>query len=408
MPRWLMLILFAVLVVIPTQAQDDEPTDDTITYGAVVSDTITDGAFFDFWRLQAEAGDIVFLIMTASDGLAPLLYILDEGRNLVARSDGPLEGPHVDATPNETITLEYGVPAGGEYLIGVGRVGRDEGTSTGSYTLEVRRANPSTTGVDLFQDVVFSCIDFEAVTAATLELSPQMGESYRISIYGFDGFDPVMRIETSESVEPGSCQTDSAAMGGDQITLPGEATITLEDVESPENAARVELAQVMGDRLRITVGSREGTPGRYLLVIDGLTVDRTGDVDLLDVWIGPRAAETTDMLVYMLAVGSSRLDPLIEQLNLENDDEVLAFCDDAGRRGCEDVPGGDQLRVIFGDGEEIIGNRFSAGLRLAPGSPDPMLLQFRSRNSSTGGYAIAILGSLPALELAEETPTPAP
>jgi hypothetical protein len=37
-----------------------------------------------------------------------------------------------------------------------------------------------------------------------------------------------------------------------------------------------------------------------------------------------------------------------------------------------------------------------------------MLLQFRSRNTSTGGYAIAILGSLPALELAEETPTPAP
>jgi hypothetical protein len=383
------LIAFACITLnmLPVLAQsDDAPSVQDIAYDDVVEQTITDAAFYDWWTVDATEGDQLVIDMKAFDGLAPLIGILDGSGNLLTRSE--------DGQPDAEITLEYTIERDGRYVLVATRVGNADGTTSGSYVLRLRRANAAPqTSPDLYQDVTFICKDSEVTTAATILLAddPRPGLVYRITVYGLDGFDPVIRLTLERPRPYEECVTDAQATLGNTFTLPEEAAQTITDTNIGSVAQVALTGADQAGAVQVTIGSEAGLPGRYLAVIDNLLIDPKNDIDSIEFRIGPLAALATAMTVYMVGMENSRLDPYIrwEAGNL--------LCDDAGRGDCKGVPSFTGARFTLNDpAAALIGDRSDAGLVLVPGNPDPMLLELSSRSGDTsGGYALIILGELP-------------
>ncbi|MBC7812255.1 MAG: hypothetical protein H7175_13955 [Burkholderiales bacterium] len=381
-----LMLIVCLLLSFTAQAQDDVPTINDLVYDAVVEGDISNSAFYDWWRVEAQAGDVLVAQMAADAGLAPLLGLLSPGGDLVARSP--------DGLINDVVELEYTIPEDGQFTLVTTRVGNRDGNTTGRYRLQLRRASgvDTTTRTDDYQDVVFVCegVDGEATTAVTLNFAEDSGASpgYRVSVYGLDGFEPVLRVHLS-AVDEQYCITDASALVGDTFTLPGEAAVTLTE-DDLDHAAQVEIRtpDEVG-QVTLTIASRSGTSGRYLAVIEGLNI-APRESDRLEVRLGPLARDTA-LLLYGVATGISRLDPYLEL----SDAEIA--CDDAGRRGCEDILTFDGAGVTHSTGVTVIGDRFDAGLRLEPGTPDEIGVEIGSFNNSTyGDYALVLIGELPA------------
>lgn len=385
-------LLFCILLLSATaaSAQIGEPDTEILTYDSVVSGDITADAIFDWWFIQAQAGDEMVIDMQASDGLAPLLGLLSPESILVARSE--------DGTVDGAVTMEYIAPEDGEYVIVATRAGNENGTTTGSYQLRVRRANAAFTRVNPYQQVIFRCNDMEVTNAATLEFYDYSEQvtAYRINVYGIGDFVPVIRVEL-ERLGVTDCSSDSQAMSGDNYTLPGQETVTLEG-DLLRHAAQLTItgAQQAGMVL-LTIGSRDGAPGQYVTVIEGFYIDPRNDRDILRIGQGPLAA-AAPLLVYMVGGKNERLDPVI---TFEDDsgDTNATICDDAGRRGCDEVASIEGLQINIGAEVEIRGDRFDAGALLHPGDPLLRSLELGSFSGNTSGsYSLVLLGELPLRE----------
>jgi hypothetical protein len=383
----LVLGLLALLVV-PALAQDNSDTNSVlpIHYDDVVQETLTQKSFFDWWQVEAHKGDDIVIDMAAFDGLEPLIGILDSGGTLVSRSN--------DGAANDTVTLEYTIPADGQYTIVATRVGNADGTSTGSYSLRLRIANPPVENVDTYQDVTFRCDDNDVTTASTLVFQddPSKDLSYRITVYGIDGFLPVLRLNTDLPNKIEVCNADADKTVGDTFTLPGEAARTV----SADHLDTVSQLLITGGEkaglVTITIGSKDGKPGRYMAIVEGFNIDPDKDIDNVEVRVGPLAAKTTAIQMYMVAAQNSRLDPFM--LRPDTDES----CDDAGRKGCETVPtfSGAGATLHEGEGTTITGDRSDAGMLINPGTPDPVVVQVGSREGKTHGtYALVFIGELP-------------
>jgi hypothetical protein len=390
MNRWILAFCFALFTPLLALAQDDVPVAFDLTYDQSVQETLTAAAFYDWWQFEGLAGDLIVVDMQASGGLAPLLGLLDPGGSLVARSEnGVIDG---------TITLEYALPSPGRYTIVATRVDNENGTTIGAYSLQLRRANATSLDSTLYQDVTFVCEDFEATTAATIRLQDDLkeGQRYRVTVYGLDGFEPVIRIEFQgpKMVEPYEfCNTDAQVTTGDTYTLPGNITGTITaDKRIQASQIGINGADQAGV-VTLTIASREGKPGKWFAVIDQIGLDAGGDIDTIEVRLGPLAATRTALTAYIVGKSNSRLDPILRW------GEQDSFCDDAGRGDCVEVPSiaryGATLNEL-GTPEPILGDRSDAGLILAPGNADPMTLVIGSRNNEThGDYALFLIGELP-------------
>ncbi len=381
--------ILLLLIAFPVLAQDDTPSVLDIAYDDVVEQTITDAAFYDWWTVNAIKGDQIVIDMKAFDGLAPLIGILDGSGKLISRSE--------DGQPDAEVTLEYTAEEDGRYVIVATRVGNEEGTTTGSYILRLRRANAvPQTSLNPYQDVTFICKGTEFTTAATITFAddPLPGLSHRITVYGLDGFDPVIRLNFEQPRPYEDCITDAEATLGNTFTLPGETLQTITEA-SINNAAQVLVngADQAGE-LKITIGSEGGAAGRYVAVIESLMIEPKNDIDSFTFRMGPLAAQTTAMTIYMVGAENSRLDPYVlwEAGNMT--------CDDAGRGDCKTVPSFTGASFTLNDpAATLTGERSDAGLVLTPGNPDPMQLELSSRSGDTsGGYALVILGELPPRE----------
>ncbi len=402
MPYHLVIILALICTTTTVLfAQDPTPTPDRITdtsisYDQTVSDTITEHSSFDLWHFQAGQGEIIEIVMEASDGLAPLFGIFDSRRDLITATNLDSEGNELfPAAPNDTIRMQFQIPEAGEYIINATRAGNDDGTTTGSYDLTINLIASGPTRINTNQDVTFRCGDHIATTATTINFIARPDvETYRVSVYGLDDFQPVIRVEAGRDVELQDCANDSQSMGGDTFTLPGDETNTLPDGDTHLNAAQMSLRGENLDQIELTIASIEGHPGRYMVVIDGFQVSVPEDSQQMSLRLGPSAVEG-ELIINMVQGENTRIDPYIEWI-ADGHEEPLASCDDAGRRGCENVPSFVHAGVVQQDGTIIIGDRFSAGIRLAPGHPDPNILEFSSRaRNATGEYAIILIGELP-------------
>ena len=398
--------LFSVLLlaVVATTALA-QGVDEPIAYDQLVEGDISDDEFFDWWHLEASAGDIIVVTMIGMDGLAPLIGLLDPSRNLVARSDQVAPETLIPAPPNGRTQLQFTAETSGDHIINATRDGNFDGTTTGTYTLTVRRGNEDDVRENDLQPVEFRCDGTLVTTITTLQFTQDVQQDLRIRVYSLDDFEPLIRINFGDELgDIDDCFVESDGMGDDQLILPDMDIITYEE-DAPETVAGFGLiAGNFTRRVTLTIGSANGVAGRWVVVIEGLSIAPEGDVDSMDARIGPLAAADTDMLVYMVTVGATRLNPQIGVIDPDGDGNYLESCNDIGRRGCpESVPDFDGYGVILADGTEIIGDQFTAGLRLSPGDVSIQELQFGSfAPSATGSYALIMIGELPARESAQD------
>lgn len=368
--------------IVAAQTDDaDAPLNETITYGDRVSGDLSSAAFFDLWRIEAQAGEEILIEMAGQDDLEPLIGLLNPTGDLVARSD--------DGSPNGVAELTFTFETPGDYTIVATRVGNQNGTSVGRYTLFVAQGESTVTVVNPYEEVEFRCADFEVTTAASLQFRQPRG-SQRIVVYGLDGFQPVIRVLASRSDAAQVCTREGDGTGA-ALTLPAAAPFTA-DATIP--TAEVELAAE--DELGIitlTIGSADGAPGRYLAMITGFALEN-GEQNTLDARLGPLAAQESALLIYMVdAELNGRLDPAVRRGDAPDD----AVCDDAGRRGCEDVPSVAGVGVETADGLRLIGDRFDAGLRIPQGELESVSMILGSfNNHSAGNYGLLLIGELPA------------
>ncbi len=372
----------------PALAQEDAPAAEAISYDSQIEDSITTTAIYDWWYIQASEGDQIVVDMQAKNGLAPLIGILDINGDLADRSQ--------DGEPNALVTLEYIAPADGEYRIVATRVGNENGTTTGGYTLLVRRANAVIERINPYQEVVFRCNDYEVTNAAVVEFSddPDQPEYYRVNVYGMDGFVPVIRVYI-DAIDVTDCAQDFQGMDGDSYTLPGEETVTVTG-DLLNNAAQLTIRGAgQAGRVTLTVGSKDESTGRFLVVVEGFTISPEHDTDFIQVGQGPLAA-LSPLLVYMVAGKNTRLDPSMRLLTDDPESDGVV-CDDAGRRGCEDVPSVSGLEVyVTVQDVEIVGDRFDAGVLLPRGATNLREIELSSFLGNTeGSYSLVLMGELP-------------
>lgn len=380
MLRRLFLICVIFLLASAATAQDSAATSLPIGYGEEVSDTISDAAFFDHWQVSAKAGDRLYVRMSAAEGLQPLIGILNAGGTLLARSN--------EGAPNDTINLSFDVTQDGLYIVVATRAGNQSGSSTGAYTLFVDNLAAKPTRDPQFQDVTFLCGDTDATAAATLRFSREDTDNgaYNILVYGFAPFQPAIRVQSGDS---DVCITQPASALGDVLTLPGERPITLSEDDLARTAEYTLTSENTTDpsSITITIGSYGQTPGRYVVLIGGYALEPSSDEDVIEARLAPRS-EGNALLLYVVGV-SNRLDPSIIT--------GAGRCDDAGRRGCEDLPSFAGAGVILNNGVRIVGDRFDAGVRLT--DTQPHRLRIVSFSGTTNGeYALILTGELPPTE----------
>ena len=381
MMRLSLLFIFAIVSVAPSLAQDDtEPTIREINYGETVQDSITDQALFDWWVFEAFAGDVVIGQMNAEGDLIPLLGLLAPNNEMLARSD-----VNAVAEAGGVARIEFEIPEDGTYRFVASRAGLENGASTGNYSFTLLLGNDAVPRPNPFLEVVYRCREDEAVNMLQFDaLGNTLNENIRITLYGLDGLQPVIRIKNLDDTarcfnEP---ITDSV-----EINLPNVETDT-----TPINTVQFDFSQLetLAD-VTVQFGAVEGTSGRYIAVIEGLGIDEYGEREFLGFQAGPRA-QNEAFLIYMIGAEGTRLDPYIR---LDLGDEQVYTCDDAGLRECADVPAIDGYGLQFEDGRRIIGDRFDAGMYITPQDTDSQLVQFSARNPSTrGAYSLIIIGTL--------------
>ncbi len=363
------------------QADGDEPSSLPLAFAFVEHGTITETASFDWWQIEATQGEFVRVTMTGSDGLAPLLGLLDANRNLLTRSD--------EGLVNGTVQMIFEAPFSGMFIIVATRAGADQGTTTGAYTV---RADVITEAelVNPYAEVTFRCNDYEAVTAAVVEFNQETDVVvYDVVIIGMGEMQPLFKVETSLEGDLEPCW-DRGQEIEYALTLPDGMTYTQED--SRFARLLIDTTAVLG-RIRLTFGSREGGAGRFAIIINGFTVNPADTTDVINVRNGPLAAQAHPLDVYMVrADAGSRLDPFISEEATANQ------CDDAGRRGCESMLAATAFTLAL-DNVALRGGRFDAGMQIAAGDLEFKPLMFGSRSGRTsGGYALLLIGELPPRE----------
>lgn len=379
-------------VMMLTSAQADAPTQSTISFGSTVSDTITNRAIFDIWEFDAIAGEQYRADMAASDGLAPLLGLRDPAGNVDTASNMLDDGSVLDAEPDTSATLFFEITRDGLFALIATRVGRDEGTTTGSYTLTLTRLSVPQAPDNTYVDVVFRCNSDEVTTALIVEFGDQSetGAGYTITAFGLDGFDPVVRLGGDDGSSGALCERSVPAPEDPEISvsLGSDEPLTFYGV-SITGAAVYSLAE-SDTEVRVTVGSKDGRPGRYALRIEGLSIESLGDSDMIVVRAGP-FAKAEPIWLWMLRSGLSRLDP-----DIDVPDEI-AFCADVALRTCEPSLIGSGITVRSNQGSVTRTDRLDAVAALNTGTSDPIELTVSSQNGrSTGAYTLWVFGTLPA------------
>lgn len=402
------VLLALLLVAVPIMAQDDSedvPLTLPIGFDRLVEESISQRAFYDWWTIDLQENDEIRIEMTASDGLVPLVGVLTEQRDLVARSDAE-EQP----VANGVVELTFTAETDGEYTIIATREGNDAGTSTGTYTLYVellaripaRENDRIPVEFRCNEDVATTALYFQPMDEFDALPEPLIGDPntrLRITAIGIGDFEPMILLQVADREEDQSCVDVSPitaeGFGYRALGLQSDGEIPIGHiVQSSISMDELDWADF---GIEVLIGSRDGQPGHFIVSVEGLAISNRRDTDLIPIRRGPMA-RNTPISVYMIAT-SLRFDPL---LSLSDVDETLyASCDDAGLGDCADMPSGETLSfsMSYPDGvaETMTGTRFDAGVMLFPDFLDVQELILQSRSNSTHGtYALMFVGELPA------------
>lgn len=123
-----------------TDVAASDPTKSSLSYSAPVNGEISNTVFNQTWTLQTASADRLNVRIERTGGnLIPDVSILDSNSQPLQTSYGS------DRTGAAAIIEDFTLPAGGTYLIQVGRKDGEGGLTSGTYTLTVR---PNATAED--------------------------------------------------------------------------------------------------------------------------------------------------------------------------------------------------------------------------------------------------------------------
>ncbi|HRL12300.1 MAG TPA: hypothetical protein PKX07_10515 [Aggregatilineales bacterium] len=385
----LLLILLLGAGLVAAQGDPVEfPTQATLGFDEPVTDTITDSAIFDVYEFSARQGDTIRAVMTASDGLAPLLGLRGTSGDIIVRSDIDANGTAADAPPNGTAIIEFELPEDGSYVLVPTRAGTDSGTTTGSYRLVLTLVEEGETDgrSTAYQPVRFRCGSSEYVTSMSLVFGEDYAQStdYRLVVFGLDGFTPAVRLGNDAAAR---C-LEATPLDSATLDLLGGAPV---DAENDALIAYAYAIEVPQQQVFVAIGSL--TPGRFVTVLEGSSIAPSGDQDGALVGIGPLDAAEGVLDVYMLRGPASRIDP---QLGVAYSGQTPVICDDASYGECDTVPAAAGYALTLDAVTRLEGGRLDAGAQVQPADPRPVALILSSANRAQGAYWLLISGQLTA------------
>jgi hypothetical protein len=234
------------------------------------------------------------------------------------------------------------------------------------------------------------------------------GFQYTVTVFGVADFDPIVAVETAPGV--GDCNDDAPAAAGSEIAVPG-----LGNLVSNNRTAQVRFttSSRSDSVVNITVGAVGGGGGQYVMVLEGLAISPSTELDGFAVRV-PTSVAQDPLSVYMVSQFTD-LDPTLEAAQGEgldqaydengdfdpdlvdfNDLSSVAFCDDVAVGDCSDTPAFPGGGVDIANGSRYVAGELDAGLVIIPQSSRPILYIFGSAGGrSAGQYAIMIIGTVP-------------
>jgi S1-C subfamily serine protease len=224
------------------------------------------------------------------------------------------------------------------------------------------------------------------------------GFNYTATAVGIGGFDPVLIVRDTTNINDMLCNDDETSAAKFQMNLPstgnvGASSTSSQVVFNHSNASMTDISLI--------VGSFDGSPGEFVLVLEGMAVTRedgAGDPFTLN-GTSSMANSSTPLSVYM--IGTERqLDPyfsVVDYPNLDiwtDTDDLQIYCDDAGDSDiCWDTTGSlNGFQISRGSRGIVTADAQDAMLRLPIQQldPQPMTFLMSSYNRSTTGlYMIA-------------------
>lgn len=158
----LISICLIVLASVPTSwAQPPNQDNNRITPGQTVSGTLTDAQFRQLYIFTGEAGQVISIALTATEGdLDPYLLLLNNQNQVLAVSDD-------DGATNNSVITGYALPSTGDYFIIVTRFGHEHGTTTGNYRLTIDDLGATTTTTVADDVIVFDVPETGQITNDT-------------------------------------------------------------------------------------------------------------------------------------------------------------------------------------------------------------------------------------------------
>lgn len=383
----------------------------SMVYGDSVSGQITNANFVAIYCFNGNANESINVNLSVTNGtLDPLILISDP-----AIEDIYVNSLETTQSNPRSLSLDFTLPSTGQYLIAVSRVGVDEGTTTGGFSLSLSggSARPQPTGEEFSINV--TCTEAGRTTQEVrggiqfsfINVNP--GYSYTATVFGLDDFDPVLAVEHGEGI--GTCNDDSPAASGSELAVPGYGYVQANNLTSQ---VRFSTAR-QGDPVNITVGAYGGGSGQFVLIIEGLAISPSDELDGFVIRV-PSSLAMEPLGVYIVSRYTD-LDTVMELWQGEglnqafdsagnfypesidyNNLSVILECDDAGAGTCADTPAfpSSGTGVVISNGSSYIAGSTDSGLIVTPNSSDPMLFVFGSYNSaSSGPYAIMVIGNVP-------------
>lgn len=421
---FMLSLLLPLGVGIPTASAQGENfcnSLDSISYGDTVTGSITDAEYFAGYCFEGSTGDQVTIDLVATTGDLDTYLIISDvfGEQVFAENDDVESG-----NTNSQIILD--VSSGGTFLVFVSRYDGEEGTTTGNFALSITSSGSGggNTGDDKGNDggnsdvadpsevITISCDTGETLYGGVqfgfINIVP--GYQYTVTVFGIGDFDPVVAVETSPGI--GECNDDEALAAGSFVTLPGEGS-----VRANRQTAQVRFSLARAGSPVITVGSFNGQGGDFVMVIEGLAIAYPEEADGFVLRVPTAVADET-LGVYMISRYND-LDPYLqlaagEGLNeaygpdgtfdpefIDYNNAFIAFeCDDAGTGDCSDMDAMSGGGIDISNGSDYITWEYDAGIQAVPETTDPLLYVFSSSGSSSSGtYAILVMGTMPSVDL---------
>lgn len=404
----------------PSAANLDNPCTDgsaLIQYGNTFTGDIDSEVPYLSGCFQGQQGDTVIIDLAATRGdFDPYLWLYDGtmSRVLAENDDiarGNLASQITVALPSAGNYAVFGSHAfnsrfSGGYRFTLTKQGGGNGGLQGP-GLGAKTTPTVTPGADEVQ-LTIRCDTGEVIQGGVQFgfINIVAGFTYTVTVFGLDDFDPVVAVETAPGI--GQCNDDTPAAAGSEIAVPGTGRLVANGL-----SAQVRFSMQRVGNPVITVGAINGQAGQFVMVIEGLAISPSDELDGFVIRVASRVAEEP-IYVYMVSRYTD-LDPFLQlyagegldnaygedgslQADLidTNNVSLIFECDDAGGTGCEDTPAFPGGGVAIANGSSYVAGQYDSGLGVIPGTSDAMLFAFGSYSGRTAGqYAIMIIGSVP-------------